>query len=306
LPEAIFDVHHGCSCGSPQSGLNPSIVKSPPCSSAHKPTAATGISFSPPSGYFAVILDFPHLSSPCFDIYNFDLHSTQQQLTISFPQTTLHSGTTHRATYQLGNFRPRRFSHGIRVLYWRSNMAAIYQYCVQAGLTASALTVRHNNASGNIGVRFASVAATNTPSPNFFMFGEVYKRQRITGGSTLVPKAGAFMLDSVRIIRVFPQQRFRFGERRDHQITGITRTSPRITTPTRRCGSSLSRQPRPAGFLNPAHQPSRRRAGVPTRRAASVLVLRHRAGVSNGANDPYDREGMFAGQFRTPITGGQF
>jgi glycosidase len=194
--------------------------------------------------------------------------------------------------------------------YVRSNMAAVYNYWIQtAGFDGFRIdTVKH------VEIGFwqswcpavHAFAATNG-FPNFFMFGEVYDGNETKCGSYTGTKTGVpFLLDSVldyplyfAINNVFATASGNTKQIEDH-YNNIA------------ANYDTNAQMRLVTFLDNHDQPrflSSGNANNNTNRLAVALAFLYTSrGIPclyygteqafNGGNDPYDREDMFAGQFK--------
>jgi alpha-amylase len=201
--------------------------------------------------------------------------------------------------------------------YVRTNMAAIYQFWIgQAGFDGFRIdTVKHVE-MGFWQYWCPSIHnyAASNGSPNFFMFGEIYDGSESKCGSYTGTKAGgAFALDSVvdyplffTVNSVFASASGNTKQIEDHYSALAANYDP---TARNRLVTFLDNHDQPR-FMS--------LSGATTDRLKVALVFLHAArGIPslyygteqgfNGANDPYDREDMFDGQFEQgPSLGDNF
>jgi len=265
---------------------------------------------APPSGYALKYHSSSLTYAPPFDIYNSTYNSVNNALTNLFHN---YGGIPDYNTpqhYQLGelsgldDFRTES-------PYVRSNMAAIYEYWIQqAGFDGFRIdTVKHieNGFWQNWCPSVHTFAATNSAKPNFFMFGEVYDgNEALCGSYTGTQGGGPFLLDSVLdyplffiVNSVFATAGGATSQIEDHYNNVATYYD---TNAQMRLVTFLDNHDN-ARFLSSGN------ANNDTNRLAVALAFLYTSrGIPclyygteqafNGATDPYDREDMFAGQFK--------
>lgn len=191
--------------------------------------------------------------------------------------------------------------------YVRSNMAAIYQYWIQqVGFDGFRIdTVKHieNGFWQNWCPAVHTFATTNSAKPNFFMFGEVYdSNEALCGSYTGTRSGGAFMLDSVVDYPLYFLVGSVFGS-----ASGATSQIDRHYASVA-ANYDTNAQMRLVTFLDNHDQPRFLNSSTTNRLAVALAFLYTSRGIPclyygteqafNGATDPYDREDMFAGQFK--------
>ena len=195
--------------------------------------------------------------------------------------------------------------------YVRSNMAAVYEYWIQqVGFDGFRIdTVKHveNGFWQSWCPAVHTFAATNSanPRPNFFMFGEVYDgSESLCGSYTGTEAGGAFMLDSVLDYPLYFAMGSIFGSA-SAATGGIEGHYLSVGT-----YYDTNAQMRLVTFLDNHDQPRFLNSSTTNRLAVALAFLYTSRGIPclyygteqafNGATDPYDREDMFAGQFKDP------
>jgi glycosidase len=260
----------------------------------------------PPSGYTLKYRGSKMFAAP-FDTYNLLYNSVNNALTNYFHNngTIQDFNDTNQVVLGelsgLDDFRTES-------PYVRTQMAAIYEYWIgQAGFDGFRIDTTKHVDMGFWQTWCPAVhayAATNG-LPNFFMFGEVYDGSESKCGSyTGTMGGGAFKQDSVldyplyfMVNNVFASASGNTKEIEDHYnaIAG---------------NYDASAQMRLVTFLDNHDQPRFLSTGGSTtnRLQVALTFLYTSRGVPclyygteqgfNGATDPYDREDMFAGQFK--------
>jgi glycosidase len=193
--------------------------------------------------------------------------------------------------------------------YVRSNLAAVYQYWIQqVGFDGFRIdTVKHveNGFWQSWCPPVHAFAATNSanPRPNFFMFGEVYDgNESLCGSYTGTKAGGAFMLDSVLDYPLY------------FTVGGVFGSASAATSQIEghylnvAADYDTNSQMRLVTFLDNHDQPRFLNSSTTNRLAVALIFLYTARGIPclyygteqafNGATDPYDREDMFAGQFK--------
>jgi glycosidase len=264
----------------------------------------------PPSGYKLKYRSSSKTYPAPFDIYNSTYTTANNQLTNLFHNYGTIQNYSDTTQVQLGelagldDFRTES-------PYVRSNMAAIYQYWIQqAGFDGFRIdTVKHVDTGfwQNWCPAVHAAAATNSAKPNFFMFGEVFDgNESLCGSYTGTQGGGPFLLDSVLDYPLF------------FTINSVFATASGVTSQIETHYSNVAAnydtnaQMRLVTFLD-NHDNARflsfGNANNNTNRLAVALAFLYTSrGIPclyygteqafNGATDPYDREDMFAGQFK--------
>jgi glycosidase len=193
--------------------------------------------------------------------------------------------------------------------YVRSNMVAIYDYWIQAaGFDGYRIdTVKHveNGFWQYWCPRIREFAAARCGKPDFFLFGEVYAGSESLCGSYTGRRAGGpYELDSVLDYPLYFLSRDVFAT-----ATGATGEIDRHYANVA-ADYDPNAQMRLVTFLDNHDQPRFLHAGTTNRLAVALAFLYTARGIPclyygteqafNGGNDPYDREDMFAGQFKDP------
>lgn len=191
--------------------------------------------------------------------------------------------------------------------YVRSNMAAVYNYWIQnAGFDGFRIdTVKHIDTGfwQYWCPQVHQFAATNSAKPNFFMFGEVYDgSERLCGAYTGTESGGPYELDSVLDYPLY------------FLVSSVFATASGATSQIDSHYANVAAdydtnaQSRLVTFLDNHDQPRFLNSGTTNNLAVALAFLYTARGVPclyygteqafNGATDPYDREDMFAGQFK--------
>lgn len=263
----------------------------------------------PPSGYTLKYRSSSKTFAAPFDIYNSTYNSVNNALTNLFHNYGTIQNYNDTNQVQLGelagldDFRTES-------AYVRSNMAAIYEYWIQqAGFDGFRIdTVKHVEMGfWRSWCPAVHAFATTNGQPNFFMFGEVYDgNETLCGSYTGTQSGGPYLLDSVMdyplyftINSAFATASGNTKQIEDHYnniaANYDTNTQMRLVT-------FLDNHDQ-ARFLSSGN------ANNNTNRLAVALAFLYTArGIPclyygteqafNGGNDPYDREDMFAGQFK--------
>ena len=280
----------------------------------YSPDAGYGNFVYPPVGYALKYRNASKTFAAPFDLYNSTYNSANNALTNLFHNNGLIHNYGSSNQVQLGelsgldDFRTES-------AYVRTNMAAIYEYWIrQAGFDGFRIdTVKHVDLGfwQSWCPAVHAFAATNG-LPNFFMFGEVYDGNETIGGAyTGTQSGGPFLLDSVVDYPLY------------FTINSVFGTATGSTKPLEDHFNNIAENYDPAArmqlvtFLDNHDQPrflSSGNADNNTNRLEMALVFLYTArGIPclyygteqafNGDNDPYDREDMFAGQFKDGIAG---
>ena len=263
----------------------------------------------PPAGYTLKYRSRARMFAPPFDVYNSTYNAANNALTNLFHNNGILQNFNDTNQVQLGelagldDFRTESD-------YVRSNMAAIYEYWIQqAGFDGFRIdTVKH------VDVGFwrswcpaVRAFATTNGSPNFFMFGEVYDAsESLCGSFTGTEGGGPFLLDSVVDYPLYftVNSVFATATGNTQQIADHYHNVDEYYDPAARMQlvTFLDNHDQ-ARFLSSSN------ANGNTNRLAVALEFLYTArGIPclyygteqafNGGNDPYDREDMFAGQFK--------
>lgn len=258
----------------------------------------------PPSGYHLAYSGTITYAPP-FDIYNSTYTYANNALTNLFHNYGCIGNFNDATQVQLGELSGLD-DFRTELPYVRSNLAAIYTYWIQqAGFDGFRIdTVKH------VELGFwqtwcpvvHAFAATNG-LPNFFMFGEVYDtNETLCGSFTGTKGGGAFALDSVLdyplyflVGSVFATASGNTKQISDHYASVAA-------------NYDTNAQMRLVTFLDNHDQPRFLNSGTTNRLAVALAFLYTSRGIPclyygteqafNGATDPYDREDMFAGQFK--------
>jgi alpha-amylase len=260
----------------------------------------------PPAGYTLKYRNPSKTFAPPFDIYNSTYNSTNNALTNLFHNYGRIQNFNDMTQVRLGelsgldDFRTES-------PYVRSNMAAIYNFWIQqAGFDGFRIdTVKH--VEPGFWQAWCPVvhafAATNCAKPNFFMFGEVYDtNEALCGSFTGTQGGGAYTLDSVLDYPLY------------FLINGVFATASGNTRQISdhyanvAANYDTNAQMRLVTFLDNHDQPRFLNSSTTNRLAVALVFLYTSRGIPclyygteqgfNGATDPYDREDMFAGQFK--------
>lgn len=263
----------------------------------------------PPAGYTLRYRSSAKTFAAPFDIYNSTYNSGNNALTNLFHNYGLIQNYNDTNQVQLGeldgldDFRTES-------AYFRTNMAAIYEYWIQqAGFDGFRIdTVKHVDMGfwRSWCPAVHAFAATNG-LPNFSMFGEVFDaNEALCGSFTGTQSGGPYLLDSVLdyplffiINSVFAMASGNTKQIEDHynNVAACYDTNAQMRLVTFLDNHDNAR------FLSSGN------ANNDTNRLAVALAFLYTArGIPclyygteqafNGGNDPYDREDMFAGQFK--------
>ena len=263
----------------------------------------------PPSGYTLKYRSSSKTFAAPFDIYNSTYNAVNNALTNLFHNYGTIQNYNDTNQVQLGelagldDFRTES-------AYVRSNMAAIYEYWIQqAGFDGFRIdTVKHVEMGfWRSWCPAVHAFATTNGQPNFFMFGEVYDgNETLCGSYTGTQSGGPFLLDSVvdyplyfTINSVFATASGSTKQIEDHYHNVAANYD---TNAQMRLVTFLDNHDQ-ARFLSSGN------ANNNTNRLTVALVFLYTSrGIPclyygteqafNGGNDPYDREDMFAGQFK--------
>jgi alpha-amylase len=263
----------------------------------------------PPAGYTLKYRSSSKMFAPPFDVYNLTYTSANNALTNLFHNNGVIQNFNDMTQVQLGelagldDFRTESD-------YVRSNMAAIYEYWIQqAGFDGFRIdTVKHvDTGFWRSWCPAVHAFAATYGEPNFFMFGEVYDgNEALCGSYTGKEGGGPFLLDSVvdyplyfMVNSVFATATGNTRQIEDHYHIVDANYDPaaRMQLVTFLDNHDQAR------FLSSGN------ANGNTNRLAVALEFLYTArGIPclyygteqafNGGNDPYDREDMFAGQFK--------
>lgn len=262
---------------------------------------------APPDGYTIRYRSRAKTFAPPFDAFNLTYDSTNNALTNFFHNNGAIEDYAATNQVELGELSGlddfRTESPAVR-----SNMAAIYDHWIAQGFDGFRIDTTKHVEMGFWQTWCPLVrqfAATNSFKTNFFMFGEVYDAAESKCGSyTGTMGGGPFKLDSVldyplyfRINSVFASARGNTKQIEDHYDAIGANYDP-------------SAQMRLVTFLDNHDQPrflSVRGATV-GRLKVALTFLYTSLGIPclyygteqgfNGRTDPFDREDMFAGQFK--------
>jgi alpha-amylase len=267
---------------------------------------------APPAGYTLKYRSSSLTYAPPFDIYNSTYTPTNNALTNLFHNYGAIPDYNTPDHYQLGelsgldDFRTES-------PYVRSNMAAIYNFWIQqAGFDGFRIDTFKHVDTGFWQYWCPLVhqfAATNSAKPNFFMFGEVYdSNEALCGYYTGTESGGPFLLDSVLDYPLYFMVSSVFGSASGatSQIQSHYNSVDSLYDPASRMQLVT--------FLDNHDQPRFLNSSTTNRLTVALVFLYTSRGVPclyygteqafNGATDPYDREDMFAGQFKdTGLTG---
>ncbi|HTY87885.1 MAG TPA: alpha-amylase family glycosyl hydrolase, partial [Candidatus Acidoferrum sp.] len=259
----------------------------------------------PPSGY---LLKYSGSTTyvPPFDIYNSTYNPTNNALTNLFHNQGCIGNFSDTTQVQLGELSGLD-DFCTESPYVRSNMVAIYQYWIQqAGFDGFRIDTFKHVDTGFWQSWCSPVhefAATNSAKTNFFMFGEVLDaNESLCGSYTGTKSGGPFLLDSVLdyplyfiVNSVFASASGATSQIESHYANVATYYD-------------TNAQMRLVTFLDNHDQPRFLNSGTTNRLTVALVFLYTARGVPclyygteqafNGATDPYDREDMFAGQFK--------
>ena len=193
--------------------------------------------------------------------------------------------------------------------YVRSNLVAIYDYWIRtAGFDGFRIdTVKHVESEfwQYWCPRVRAYAATTCGKPDFFMFGEVYDpSESLCGSYTGTKGGGAYELDSVLDYPLFFLAQGVFAQA-DAAPSGLDAHYANVAA-----DYDTNAQMRLVTFLDNHDQPRFLHASTTNRLSLALAFLYTARGIPclyygteqafNGANDPEDREDMFAGAFKDP------
>jgi glycosidase len=261
---------------------------------------------APPAGYTLKYRSSSLTYAPPFDIYNSTYTPANNALTNLFHNYGAIPDYNTPDHYQLGelsgldDFRTES-------PYVRSNMVAIYDFWIQqAGFDGFRIDTFKHVDTGFWQYWCPLVhqfAATNSAKPNFFMFGEVYdSSEALCGYYTGTESGGSFLLDSVLDYPLYFMVGSVFGSASGatSQIQNHYNSVDSLYDPASR--NQL------VTFLDNHDQPRFLNSSTTNRLAVALAFLYTARGIPclyygteqafNGATDPYDREDMFAGQFK--------
>jgi len=263
----------------------------------------------PPAGYTLKYRSNTKTFAAPFDLFNSTYNSGNNALTNLFHNYGLIQNYNDTNQVQLGeldgldDFRTES-------AYVRTNMAAIYEYWIQqAGFDGFRIdTVKH------VDIGFwrswcpaVHAFAAADGRPNFFMFGEVFDaNEALCGSFTGTQSGGPYLLDSVLDYPLFFIINSVFAT-----ASGNTKQIEDHYNNVAACYDTNA-QMRLVTFLDNHDNPrflSSGNANNDTNRLAVALAFLYTArGIPclyygteqafNGGSDPYDREDMFAGQFK--------
>ncbi|HLZ55279.1 MAG TPA: alpha-amylase family glycosyl hydrolase [Verrucomicrobiae bacterium] len=267
---------------------------------------------TPPAGYTLKYRSSSLTYAPPFDIYNSTYTPSNNALTNLFHNYGAIPDYNTPAHYQLGelsgldDFRTES-------PYVRSNMVAIYNFWIQqAGFDGFRIDTFKHVDTGFWQYWCPLVhqfAGTNSAKTNFFMFGEVYdSNEALCGSYTGTESGGPFLLDSVLDYPLYFMvgSVFGSGSGATSQIQNHYNSVDSLYDPVSRMQLVT--------FLDNHDQPRFLNSSTTNRLTVALVFLYTSRGVPclyygteqafNGATDPYDREDMFAGQFKdTGLTG---
>ncbi len=267
---------------------------------------------APPAGYTLKYRSSSLTYAPPFDIYNSTYTPSNNALTNLFHNYGAIPDYNTPAHYQLGelsgldDFRTES-------PYVRSNMVAIYNFWIQqAGFDGFRIDTFKHVDTGFWQYWCPLVhqfAGTNSAKTNFFMFGEVYdSSEALCGSYTGTESGGPFLLDSVLDYPLYFMvgNVLGSGSGATSQIQNHYNSVDSLYDPVSRMQLVT--------FLDNHDQPRFLNSSTTNRLTLALVFLYTSRGVPclyygteqafNGATDPYDREDMFAGQFKdTGLTG---
>ena len=261
---------------------------------------------APPAGYTLKYYSSALTFAPPFDTYNLTYNSANNALTNYFHNYGNIPDYNTPQHYQLGQLSGLN-DFRTESPYVRSNMAAIYQYWIQqAGFDGFRIDTFKHIEDGFWQYWCPAVhtfAATNSAKPNFFMFGEVYdSSESLCGHYTGTEAGGAYMLDSVVDYPLYFMVGSVFGSA-SGATSQIDNHYANVAT-----YYDTNAQMRLVTFLDNHDQPRFLNSSTTNRLTVALAFLYTARGIPclyygteqafNGATDPYDREDMFAGQFK--------
>jgi glycosidase len=259
----------------------------------------------PPAGYH-LQYSSSIVYAPPFDIYNSTYTFANNALTNLFHNQGCIGNYSDTNQVQLGelsgldDFRTES-------IYIRSNMAAIYQYWIQqAGFDGFRIdTVKHVDTGfwQYWAPLVHQFAATNSAKSNFFMFGEIFDgNEQLCGSYTGTESGGPYELDSVLDYPLFFLVGSVFGSA-SGATSQIDSHYGNVAT-----YYDTNAQMRLVTFLDNHDNARFLNSSTTNRLLVALTFLYTSRGVPclyygteqgfNGATDPYNREDMFAGQFK--------
>ena len=259
----------------------------------------------PPAGYHLKYSGAKTYPAP-FNLYNSTYTGDNNQLTNFFHNYGWIGDFNDATQAQLGelsgldDFRTES-------PYVRSNLAAIYEYWIQqAGFDGFRVdTVKHVDHGfwQYWCLRVREFAAANCAKPAFFMFGEVLAgSESLCGSYTGTKNGGPCELDSVLDYPLYFIAREVFGS-----ASAATRQIESHYANVAK-DYDTNAQMQLVTFLDNHDQPRFLNSSTTNRLAVALAFLYTARGIPclyygteqafNGATDPYDREDMFAGQFK--------
>ena len=271
----------------------------------YSPDAGYSAFLAPPAGY-TLKYSSSITYAPPFDLYNSTYNAANNALTNLFHN---YGGIPDYNTpqhYQLGELSGLD-DFRTETAYVRSNMAAIYQYWIQSvgfdGFRIDTFKHIENGFWQSWCPAVHTFAATNSAKPNFFMFGEVYdSSESLCGSYTGTQSGGPFMLDSVLDYPLY----FLVGS----VLGSAGGATSQIDSHYGNVATyyDTNAQSRLVTFLDNHDQPRFLNSSTTNRLAVALAFLYTSRGLPclyygteqafSGATDPYDREDMFAGQFK--------
>ncbi|HVM46755.1 MAG TPA: alpha-amylase family glycosyl hydrolase [Candidatus Acidoferrum sp.] len=260
---------------------------------------------APPAGYHLQYSSSITYAAP-YNIYNSTYTYANNALTNLFHNQGCIGNYNDMTQVQLGeldgldDFRTES-------VYVRSNMAAIYQFWIQqAGFDGFRIdTVKHVDPGfwQYWSPLVHQFAATNSAKSNFFMFGEVFdSNEQLCGSFTGTKGGGPYELDSVLDYPLYFLVGSVFGS-----ASGAT---SQIDSHYANVGTyyDTNAQMRLVTFLDNHDNARFLNTSTTNRLQVALAFLYSSRGVPclyygteqafNGATDPYNREDMFAGQFK--------
>jgi len=266
---------------------------------------------APPSGYLLKYRNSSKTFAAPFDTFNFIYNTSNNALTNLFHNNGNIQNFNDSTQVELGelsgldDFRTESS-------YVRTQMGAIYNYWIAQGFDGFRIdTTKHVDMGfwQSWCPAVHSYAYTNG-SPNFFMFGEVFDGSESKCGSyTGTMGAGAFKQDSVldyplyfNVNNVFASASGATKPIEDHYNAIAANYD---TNAQMRLVTFLDNHDRPRFLSIGGATPNRLKVALTflyTSRGIPCLYYGTEQGF-NGATDPYDREDMFAGQFKDGPTG---
>jgi glycosidase len=269
---------------------------------------------SPPAGYPLRYRSSAHEYAPPFNIYNLTYNASNNALTNLFHDNGTIQNYNDATQVVLGELSDLD-DFATETSYVRAQMAQIYSFWIgQAGFDGFRIdTTKHVDMGfwqSWCPAVHAYAAAHHLP--NFFMFGEVYDGSEAKCGSyTGTMGGGGFKQDSVldyplyfAVNSVFAQATGNTRQIEAHYNAIAANYDPAAQM---RLVTFLDNHDQPR-FLSPslaANNQDRLRLALAflyTARGVPCLYYGTEQAF-NGATDPYDREDMFAGQFKDGVAG---